>query len=219
MKIKIATSILSTDKNNLQNDINSLERSADFIHIDVMDGKFVPPIYSAYEEIKNIKTKILKDVHLMVEHPLTDKYIDNYVSAGAEIISIHQECKDDINKVLNYIKLNGIKSAIAFNPSTPLEKIKQYLEKIDMVLIMSVKPGYSGQKFMPEVLNKAKELRKLKPNLDIEIDGGIDEYTIIKAAKAGVNIFVSGSYIFRQADRSAAINELKKIAQDNYLKS
>jgi len=219
MKIKIATSILSTDKNNLQNDINSLERSADFIHIDVMDGKFVPPIYSAYEEIKNIKTKILKDVHLMVEHPLTDKYIDNYISVGAEIISIHQECKDDINKVLNYIKLNGIKSAIAFNPSTPLEKIKQYLEKIDMVLIMSVKPGYSGQKFMPEVLNKAKELRKLKPNLDIEIDGGIDEYTIIKAAKAGVNIFVSGSYIFRQADRSAAINELKKIAQDNYLKS
>jgi len=219
MKIKIATSILSTDKNNLQNDINSLERSADFIHIDVMDGKFVPPIYSAYEEIKNIKTKISKDVHLMVEHPLTDKYIDNYVSAGAEIISIHQECKDDINKVLNHIKLSGVKSAIAFNPSTPLEKIKQYLEKIDMVLIMSVNPGYSGQKFMLEVLNKAKELRKLKPNLDIEIDGGIDEYTIIKAAKAGVNIFVSGSYIFRQADRSAAINELKKIAQDNYLKS
>src|SRR3989338_4509430 len=202
-KIKIAPSILSADFKNLQKDINEIEKEADIAHVDVMDGKFVPPITFKAEDIKKIKTKLPLDVHLMVRHP--SDFIDGFIDAGASIITIHEESDDNIKETIQKIKINGLKAGISINPPTPLEKIKPYLGDVDMVLVMSVNPGYSGQKFIPDVLSKVKELRELKPELDIEIDGGINKDNIGRAAKAGANIFVAGSAVFGQKDRIKAI--------------
>lgn len=211
-KIKIAPSILSADKIKLQKEVNEIEPYSDLIHIDIMDGKFVPPTTFKPEEIKKIKTKLEKDVHLMVQYPIKDNFIKNFADAGASIITIHEECKDNIKEAFELIRRKGVKVGISINPSTSLDKIKPYLDDVDMVLIMSVNPGYPGQKFIPDVLPKIKELRKLKPNLDIEIDGGINKETIKKAAEAGANVFVAGSAIFKEEDRKKAIGELRKAA-------
>ncbi len=214
-KIKIAPSILSADASKLQEEVNDIEQYSDVLHVDIMDGKFVPPTTFDHNTIKAIKTKLPKDVHLMVDHPIIENYIENYVDAGASSITIHEECKDNIDEALELIRKKGIKTAISIKPKTPLEKINKYLDKVDMVLIMSVEPGYAGQKFIPEVLSKAKELRKLKPNLDIEIDGGINYETIKEAAKAGVNVFVAGSFIFKNKNRKEVIEKLKKEASSS----
>jgi len=208
--MKIAPSILSADKSKLQEEVNEIEPYADLIHVDIMDGKFVPTTTFKAEEIKKVKSKLPKDVHLMVEHPIKDNFIADYADAGADIITIHEECKDNIKEAFQLIKSKGIKPAISINPPTNLNKIKPYLDNIDMVLIMSVNPGYPGQKFIPDVLEKVKELRKLKPNIDIEIDGGINKETIKKAAQAGANVFVAGSSIFKEKDRKKAIEELRE---------
>lgn len=213
-KIKIAPSILSAKKEKLQEEVNEIEPAADLIHVDVMDGKFVPPTTFKPEEIKAVSSKLPKDVHLMVEHPIKDGFIDDYADAGAAIITIHEECKDNIKEAFELIKSKGIKVGISINPPSPLDKIKPYLDDVDMVLIMSVNPGYPGQKFIPGVLPKVEELRKLKPDLDIEIDGGINEETIRKAAKAGANVFVAGSAIFGKEDRVGTIKKLKEAAND-----
>ena len=210
MKIKIAPSILSADKNQLNEEVREIEDCAELIHVDIMDGKFVPPTTFKPEDIKNIKTPLPKDVHLMVQHPLTEGFIDSYIDAGADIITIHEEAKDDIDECIEHIKSKGVKAAISVNPPTPLEKILKYIGKVDMVLIMSVNPGYAGQKFIQEVLEKIKELRKLKQDLDIQIDGGICKETIKQAADAGANIFVAGSAIFGEKDRKKAIDDLKQ---------
>lgn len=211
-EIKIAPSILSADIDNLGKEIKEIEPFSDLIHIDVMDAKFVPSKTFSAEQIKNIRTKVPLDVHLMVEHPMKEGYIRDFADAGASIITIHEECKDDINKSIKAIKARGIKAGISIKPGTGLDKIKPHLDKVDMVLIMSVNPGYSGQKFMPEVLGKVRELRKLKPGLDIEIDGGINTGTINAAAKAGVNIFVAASAVFGKKDRKKAIDDLRRAA-------
>ena len=213
LKIKIAPSILSADSKKLQKEINEIKSEADLIHVDVMDGKFVPPVTFKAEDIKRIKTKIPLDVHLMVKHPIKDDFINSFADAGASIITIHEECKDNIKDAFKLIKSNGIKAAISINPPTPLDKIKPYLDDVDMVLIMSVNPGYAGQKFIPGVLLKIKELRKLKPKMDIEIDGGINRETAGIAAKAGANVFVAGSAVFGQKDRIKAIKEIRKAAE------
>lgn len=210
MKIKIAPSILSADKNKLNEEIKEIENSAELVHVDVMDGKFVPPTTFKPEDIRKIKTSLPKDVHLMVKYPLTDGFIDSYIDAGADIITIHEESKDDLSKCIKHIKSKGVKAAISINPPTELEKILKYLDKVDMVLIMSVNPGYAGQKFIPKVLEKIRELRKLKPALDIQIDGGICKETIKQAADAGANIFVAGSAIFGEEDRKKAIDDLRQ---------
>lgn len=212
-KIKIAPSILSADMNNLQKDIEEVGPYAEMFHIDVMDGKFVEPTTFKPEQIKAIKTKLPKDVHLMVKHPIKDGFIEDYADANASIITIHEECKDDIREAFNLIRSKGIKVGISINPPTPLDKIKQYLDDVDMVLIMSVNPGYSGQKFILDVLPKIKELRKLKPNLDIQIDGGLNKETIKLSVKAGANIIVAGSAIFGKEDRKKAIEELREAAK------
>jgi len=208
MKIKIAPSILSAKKEILQKEVEEIEQYADLMHIDIMDGRFVPPITFQPKEIKKLKTRLLKDVHLMVERP--SEFIDRFIDAGAGIITIHEECKEDISKTLDYIRSKGIKTAISINPPTKLDKIKPYLNKVDMVLVMSVNPGYAGQKFMPEVLPKIKELRRLKPKLNIEIDGGITTDTIKQAVDAGANVIVAGSAIFGKKDRKKSIEELKR---------
>lgn len=208
MKIKIAPSILSADRIRLNEEVKEIENCAELIHVDVMDGKFVPETTFKAEEIKKIKTKLPFDVHLMVENPLKDGFIDDY--SFASIITIHGECKEDINKLINKIKNKNIKVGISINPPTSLDKIKPYLDKVDMVLIMSVNPGYAGQKFIEDVLPKIKELRKLRPDLDIEIDGGINKGAIKKAVDAGANIIVAGSAVFGKEDRKKAIEELRQ---------
>lgn len=209
-KIKIAPSILSADINNLQKDVEEIESYAEMIHVDVMDGKFVDATTFKPGQIKAIKTKLPKDVHLMVQNPLKDGFIDDYIDAGASIITIHDECNEDVKECIRYLRSKGIKAGISINPPTPLDKIKQYLGSVDMVLIMSVNPGYAGQKFIPDVLPKIKKLRKLKPKLDIQIDGGINKETIKQAVKAGANVIVAGSAIFGKEDRVKAIEELRE---------
>lgn len=209
MKIKIAPSILSANRKKLQEEVNSIEKYADMLHVDVMDGKFVPPNTFNAEEIKQIKTKLKKDVHLMVKHPLTEGWIGRFRDAGASIITVHWESEDNTNDAIAAIKKSKAKVGLSINPPTPLYKIKPYLDKLDMVLLMSVNPGYGGQNFITPVLTKIRHLRKLKPDLDIEVDGGINKKTIKRAAKAGANIFVAGSYIFCKKDRKKAIQDLR----------
>jgi ribulose-phosphate 3-epimerase len=213
MKLKIAPSILSADKSDLQRDVNEIEPYSDLLHVDIMDGKFVLPTTFSAGEIKKVKSRLPKDVHLMVEHPLKEGFIDDFIDAGAKNITIHEEAKDDIVKCISYLRKKGIKVGISINPPTPLEKLLPYIDLADMVLIMSVNPGWAGQKFIPDVLEKIRKLRKLKPNLDIEIDGGINKDTIKQAVEAGANVIVAGSAIFSQKDRKKAIEELRNAAK------
>jgi len=212
MRIKIAPSILSAEPARLNEEVKEIEPYSDLIHVDIMDGKFVPPVSFAPSEIKEVKTKLPKDVHLMVQNPEI-KFIDDFADAGAGIITIHAEGCKDINRAIEKIRKKGIKVGISINPPTSLGVIKPYLNKVDMVLIMSVNPGYPGQKFIPDVLPKIKELRKLKPNLDIEIDGGINKETVKQAVDAGANVIVAGSSIFGQKDRKKAVEELRAAAK------
>ncbi len=201
-KTQISPSILSADFSQLGNEIKRLEEGgADMIHVDVMDGHFVPnltigpPIIKALKKNCNIKF----DVHLMISP--VHKYIEAYADAGADIITIHPETTDDLSASISKIKDLKKKVGISLNPETKVEIIKKYLNQIDLVLIMSVNPGFGGQKFMPEVLSKVEELKKIQENqnldFDIEIDGGINFENSKIAVKAGANILVSGTTIFK----------------------
>lgn len=207
MKIKIAPSILSADFGKLNEEIESIEKYSDMIHIDVMDGNFVPNLTFGAPVVKKIKTKLIKDCHLMVNHPET--YIDDFADAGADIITVHTEACDHLHRVLQQIKAKGIKAGVALNPHTPIDIIKHVIENVDMLLLMSVNPGFGGQAFIPEVINKIKQAREIYPTLDIQVDGGINDKTVKTVVNAGANVLVAGSYIFGNDKREEAIKKLK----------
>ena len=201
-KIQISPSILSADFSQLANEIKRLENGgADMIHVDVMDGHFVPNLTIGPPVIKSLKkhSSILFDVHLMISP--VHKYIKAYADAGADIITIHPEATNDINSSISLIKELNKKVGVSLNPETKVDIIIEHLDKIDLVLIMSVNPGFGGQKFMPEVLTKVEELKNLRTakdlDFDIEIDGGINFENSKMAIQAGANILVSGTTIFK----------------------
>jgi len=208
MKIKIAPSILNCDFGKLNEEIASIEKFVDILHLDVMDGNFVPNLSFGAPIIEKIKTNLPLDCHLMVDHPET--YIEDFAKVNADIITIHEEtCKNNLQDIIEQIKAKNIKVGVAINPDTSLEAVKEILGSVDMLLVMSVFPGFGGQSFMPEVLEKIKEARSLYPDLDIQIDGGINEETVKEAVYAGANIIVAGSFIFKAEDREKAIKKLK----------
>ena len=204
-KIQISPSILSADFSQLGNEIKRLEEGgADMIHVDVMDGHFVPNLTIGPPVIKALRnyTKLPFDVHLMISP--VHKYIKDYANAGADIITIHPEATDNLEESINLIKKLNKKIGLSLNPDTPIDIIKKFLPLIDLVLIMSVYPGFGGQKFIPKVIDKIKELKNIKEKqnikFDIEVDGGIDFENSKLVVEAGANILVSGTTIFKNND-------------------
>jgi ribulose-phosphate 3-epimerase len=213
-KLKVAPSILSADFRNLEAEIKKVEAAgADLIHIDVMDGHFVPNITIGPLIVKACRkiTKLPLDVHLMIENP--DRYIPDFAKAGADIITIQVEASKNLDEDIELIKQNNVKPGVVVNPATPVDSVFHVLDKVAMVLLMSVNPGFEAQKFMPEVLPKIKKLRSLvvsrKLSVDVEVDGGINLETAKEVVKAGANVLVAGSAIFHSEDYKKVICGLK----------
>lgn len=207
-KIQIAASILSADFGRLNEDIASVESFVDIFHIDVMDGHFVPNLSIGSEVVKSIQSSKKEHLHLMIEN--AEMYLGIFARTGVDTIIVHAEACENIPEIVRKIKALGCQAGIALKPKTPLAALGAELDDIDLVLIMAVEPGFGGQAFLEEVLPKIRELRDLKPDLDIEVDGGINEKTASLAIEAGANILVSGSYIFQAKDRQKAIECLRK---------
>jgi len=199
---KIAPSVLSADYANFETELKKLEASgAEYAHLDVMDGHFVPNISFGAGVVASMRphSKMVFDCHLMVSNP--EHHIEEFARAGADIISIHVEATPHIHGALQKIRAAGVKPSVVINPGTPVEAIKNILNLVDQVLVMTVNPGFGGQAFLPETMDKIRELVVLREvnelNFDIEVDGGIDDKTIQIAREAGANVFVAGSYVFK----------------------
>ncbi|HHW56489.1 MAG TPA: ribulose-phosphate 3-epimerase [Clostridia bacterium] len=212
--MKIAPSILSANFANLLEGIRKIEKNADLLHIDVMDGHFVPNISIGPVVVKSLRkyTSLPFDVHLMIENP--DLYIKDFVKAGANIVTVHQEACIHLHRTIQKIKSYDIKAGVALNPTTSLDTLKYILQDIDMVLIMTVNPGFGGQKFIDSMLKKIEELSSIRENLnltfEIEVDGGINVHNVKQVVEAGCDIIVAGSAIFESTDPSQTIKELRE---------
>lgn len=197
-KIIVAPSLLAADFSKLREEIQEVEsHGAEYLHLDVMDGNFVPNISFGAPVISSIRkhSNLVFDVHLMVENP--DRFIKDMVDAGADVITVHAEATKHLNRTIQLIKSYGKKVGVALNPSTPLDVIKYDLKDIDMVLIMTVNPGFGGQAFIEGMLQKIRDLRSIDSNIDIQVDGGINDKTSKLVKEAGANILVAGSYLFK----------------------
>ena len=210
-KIKVSPSILASDFSKLGDEVAAIAKAgADYIHVDVMDGHFVPNISMGPSIVKSVrnKTSIPFDVHLMID-PI-EPYIDDFIKAGADIISIHPEANDNIEKCIDKIKSNNVKAGLAINPDTNWEVVIPFLDKLDMIVVMSVHPGFGGQKFIPSALEKLKLLRKkideTHPHIELEIDGGVNFDNIESILKAGANVIVAGTTTFTGGEIEYANN-------------
>lgn len=217
--IKIAPSILAADFSKLGEEVKAAEQAgADWIHIDVMDGHFVPNISFGPIAVQAVRplTDLPLDVHLMIENP--DRYIKDFVQAGADYITVHAEACPHLHRTLQLIRSEGAKPGVVLNPHTPVSAIQHVLEDVDLVLLMTVNPGFGGQKFIPSVLSKISELKAMITerglDVEIEIDGGINEETIVPCTEAGANVFVAGSAIYGKEDRRAALRTIKEAGEE-----
>ena len=215
--IKLAPSILSADCARLLEDVKKVEKAGcEYLHIDVMDGHFVPNITLGPAIVKSLRKDVnmVFDAHLMIENP--DNYIKEFADAGCDIIVVHQEACTHLHRTIQNIKSHGVKAGVALNPATPIETIKYVLEDVDMVLLMSVNPGFGGQSYIPVVTKKIKELRALIDemglDIDIEVDGGVKPSNISEVVNAGANVIVAGSAIFNAGDIDEAVKSLRENA-------
>ena len=211
-KIIVSPSILSADFANLQRDVDIVEKAgADWLHVDVMDGHFVPNISIGIPVVKSLKkvANIPLDVHLMIENPM--KYIPQFIDSGADIITVHYEaCLDTLDEIIDYVSSRGIRIGVSIKPATSASVLKQYVDKIDLALVMTVEPGFGGQKFMPDAAEKIKYLRAISSdNLIIQVDGGINEQTGKLCVEYGANSLVAGNYIYKSEDIVRAVNSLR----------
>lgn len=213
--VKIAPSILSANFAKMGEEVRSLEKNgADLVHCDVMDGVFVNNITFGIKMVEDLRkiTSLPLDCHLMIVHP--EKYVERFAKAGADIITVHYEaCQDNLKEVLELIKSTGVKCGAVINPDTPVDKIKDVVLLCDMVLVMSVFPGFGGQKFIPSALDKLRELRAIidasGKTIDLEIDGGVTAENVAEIKAAGANVIVAGSAVFKAEDRAEMIKSLK----------
>jgi ribulose-phosphate 3-epimerase len=215
--VKIAPSILAADFANLSNEIKDVEAGgADYIHVDVMDGHFVPNITLGPMIVKAIRpfTNLPLDVHLMIENP--DHYIEAFAEAGSDYITVHAEATPHLHRTIQLIKSKGIKAGAVLNPGTPVEMIKHVVEDLDMVLLMTVNPGFGGQSFINSVVPKIRAVKELaeqfNPSLEIEVDGGVTTETARLCTEAGANVLVAGSAIYNKKDRGQAIAAIREAA-------
>lgn len=214
MKIKIAPSLLAADFAHLASEVRAVERlGIDFFHIDIMDGHFVPNISIGPQVVKDLRphTNLSLEAHLMIQEPL--KYIDRFTGAGADIITLHIETlkPSEFKQQAKKLRAKGIRIAVALNPDTPASKIECVIDASDMVLVMTVYPGFGGQRFIAGIIPKISEIRSFYKG-DIAVDGGIDDKTAALAVKAGANILAAGTYIFKARDRKKAIQKLKDLS-------
>lgn len=216
MEFVLSPSVLAADFGNLSESVKITEENgAKYLHLDVMDGKFVPSISFGMPVIKSLRrcSNQVFDVHLMIEDP--DRYLSDFKLAGADILTVHSESTVHLHRTVTKIKELGLKSAVALNPATPISNIELVLPIVDMVLIMSVNPGFGGQKFIPFTLDKIRKLRSVAPNIDIEVDGGINLSNVAEVVRAGANIIVAGTAVFGGNIKENTKEMVKKINEES----